>query len=230
MIRNDEKAVVFETLVNNEREKAIGWLRNKYDRFSSAECEDIFQEACVELWKKFVSMTEWAGEPMTGMLYRICRNLATHHLDKLPYLVDWEDTYYPEDNAVETDFGYVTPDVYRMMQKEWLYHEIEKLQPKDRDLMLMHLRQVKMKEICKDLGFASSQVVKNRKGMIVKRLRKEISGQVNSTCPLFLWPYVGKWLLYYIKMCHVGGIPIPPTSPWLLLYRRRSHGHACWKH
>lgn len=186
MIRNDAKAVIFDTLVKHEREKAIGWLRTKYDRFPLAECEDIFQEASLELWKKLVSMKDWAGESVTGLLYRICRNLATHHLQKLPFEEEWDDAYYPEERAVETDFGYISPDIYRMMQKERLYQEIEKLQPSDRDLMLMHLRRMKMKDICQELGYRSSQVVKNKKCLIVARLRKEIGGQVD-TCPLFLW-------------------------------------------
>lgn len=187
MIRNDSKAVVFENLVKHERSKVIGWLKQKYERFLITECEDIFQEASLELWKKFVSMEGWNGEPMTGMLYRICRNLATHHLQHLPIEVEWDNSYYPEEGEVETDFGFVSPETYRMLKKEQLYGLIDQLAPADRELMQLHLGKVKMKEICRRLKFSSSQVVKNRKCKIVARLRKEINGQVQVTWPLLVY-------------------------------------------
>lgn len=187
MIRNDSKAVVFENLVKHERSKVIGWLKQKYERFLITECEDIFQEASLELWKKFVSMEGWNGEPMTGMLYRICRNLATHHLQHLPIEVEWDNSFYPEEEEVETDFGFVSPETYRMLKKEQLYGLIDQLAPADRELMQLHLGKVKMKEICKRLKFSSSQVVKNRKCKIVARLRKEINGQVQVTWPFLVY-------------------------------------------
>jgi len=171
LIRNDLKAEFFEALVKSNREKVIGWLKGKYDRFLLTECEDIFQEAAVELWKKFMSMTGWNGEPMDGMLYSICRNLATHHLQKLPVVEEWDDSYITQEREVETDFGYVSPDVYRMMQKERLYGLLDQLAPSDRELMRLHLDHVKMKDICSRLGYRSTQAVKNRKCMIVARLR-----------------------------------------------------------
>lgn len=186
MIRNGEKTAVFENLVKTEREKAIGWLKSKFGRFLFTECEDIFQEACVALWRKMASMEDWAGQPMNGMLYRICRNVATHHLQQLPLTEEWDETCESDERMVEVDFGYVSPDVYRMMQKERLYGLIDRLGPTDRALMLMCLSHESQKDICDKLKFSSVQVVKNRKGKIVGRLRKEIGGQ-EFTCPLFLF-------------------------------------------
>jgi len=223
LIRNDSKTEFFENLVKREREKAIGWLQKKYGRFRLTECEDIFQEATLELWKKLVSMTEWAGESLDGLLYRICRNLATHHLQKLAVVEEWDDAYIDEEIAVETDFGYVSPDVYRKMQKERIYEVIDQLAPSDRNLMYMHLQHVKMKEICSRLGYSSSQVVKNRKRLIVARLRKEIGGQV-ITCPLFF----RKNLLVTCYLLVVFGIFIVITKK-IKTYERiqnaRKHNH-----
>lgn len=186
MIRNDVKAGFFDKLVKSEREKAIGWMRKCYSLLSSAECEDIFQDASLELWKKLESMKDWDGESWIGMLYGICRNMASHHLDKLKPTEEWDDKFDSEVEEVDTDFGFISRDIFRMMQKERVYQVIENLPPSDRALMLMHLQHMKMKDICKELGLGSPQVAKNKKCKIVARLRKEIGGQ-EFTCPLFLF-------------------------------------------
>ena len=103
MIRKNVKAAFFDTLVKNQREEILAWLRFKYNNLPYADAEDIFQEASWELWKKLSQMDDWKGEPMIGMLKVICAHMHGHWLSKQRWSEDWDDRYYPQDNGVETD-------------------------------------------------------------------------------------------------------------------------------
>lgn len=188
MIRNEaEKAVFFDTLVWNQREEVIAWLRFKYSNLSYADAEDIYQEASIEFWKKYSALTDWGGEDMTGMLKVFCRNVHGHWIRGQVYYKEWDDKYYPQDDGVETDYGYVSSEIARMMLKERMYEMIEHLTPKDRSLMEMYLQKVRMDKIAQQLGFRSSQVARNRKTKIVVKLCKEINAQAIACASYFLY-------------------------------------------
>lgn len=186
MIKNETtKAVFFETLVWNQREEILSWLRFKYINLPYADAEDIYQIATVELWKKLNQMTDWHGEDMTGMLKVMCRNVHGHWLRQQVWSEDWDDKYYPQDNGVETDYGYVTSETAHMLLKERMYMMIDRLESKDRSLMEMYLQKVRMDKIAQQLGFRNSQVARNRKSKIVVKLCKEINAQALSACASF---------------------------------------------
>lgn len=170
-------------LVRNQRSEVIGWLNARYGCLSVADCEDIFQDASWELWKKFQAMKEWNGEPILGLLKVICRNVATHFLKGMVHYEEWCDEYYPKEVAVETDYGFVSPQTFRKMLKEQMYQMIGHLSPKDDSLMTMYLNGMTMKDISRKLGFKTEQASRNRKCKIVARLRKEIAdGQAEGRC------------------------------------------------
>jgi len=187
--RSDEtKAVVFDLVVTNQREKMLGWLKEKYSSLTMSDCEDIFQEASWELWKKFLSMKDWNGEPIIGMLNVICRNIASHFLRKTFHYDEWLDEHYPSEVSVEVDYEYVSPGTYRMMMKERMYDLIDRLAPEEREFIEMYLNRMTMKDIAKKLGFATAQTAKNKKCRIVARLRKELTDGQAHACPsLFLY-------------------------------------------
>ena len=178
MIRNEStKAVFFDTMVWNQREEVISWLRFKYFHLSYADAEDIFQEASIELWKVLSEMKDWEGESMIGMLKVICRNIHSHWIRGSVHSEEWDDKYYPQDDGIESDYGFVSSDTARMLLKEHMYEMIEHLDPKDRSLMEMHLQKIRMDKIAKQLGFQNAQVARNRKCKIVVKLCKEINAQ-----------------------------------------------------
>ena len=190
MIRNEEaKAVFFETLVWNQREEVLSWLRFKYNNLPYADAEDIYQLATMELWKKLCSMADWQGEDMTGMLKVICRNVHGHWLREQVWKEEWDDKYYPQDDGVETDYGYVSSETARMLLKERMYEMIDRLEPKDRSLMEMYLQKVRMDKIAQKLGYRNSQVARNRKSKIVVKLCKEINAQAFEACASFFILY-----------------------------------------
>lgn len=175
------KTVFFENLVWNQRERVLSWLRFKYNNLSYVDAEDIYQLATVELWKKLSQMHDWNGEDMTGMLKVMCRNVYGHWLRKQTWKEDWDDKFYPHDIGVETDYGYISSEIARMLLKERMYSLIEQLEPKDRMLMEMYLDNVGMDKIAQQLGFRNSQVARNRKSKIVKHC-KEINAQAKEAC------------------------------------------------
>lgn len=186
MIRNETtKIAFFENLVWNQREKVVSWLRFKYNNLSYADAEDIFQDASFGLWEKFCKMNEWNGESIIGMLKAICRNTYGHWLRKHNWSEEWDDRYYPTDDGIEVDYGYISSEEARMLLKEKMYEMIETLQPKDRSLMEMHLKNVRMDEIARQLGFRNAQVARNRKSKIVVKLCKEINAQALAACASF---------------------------------------------
>lgn len=185
MIRNEAtKVVFFDTLIRNQREEVLSWLRFKYTNLSYTDAEDIYQEASWELWKK-LSKENWNGEPMTGMLKAFCRNVHSHWLREQVWHEDWDDKFYPQDNGVETDYGYMSSETARLLLKERVYEMIELLSPKDRSLMEMYLQNVRMDEIARRLGFRSAQVAKNRKCKIVVKLCKDFNAQAADACAYF---------------------------------------------
>lgn len=178
MIRNEAaKAVFFETLVWNQREEVIAWLRFRYSNLPYEDAQDIFQDASVALWKKFLKMSDWNGEPLIGLLKVICRNIYGHWLRSQQPTEAWDDKYYPQDDSVEGDYAFISGETARMLLKERMYTMIDQLPPKDRSLMNMHLQNVRMDEIAQKLGFRNSQVARNRKSKIVVKLCKEIDAQ-----------------------------------------------------
>lgn len=190
MIKKDTtKNEFFETLVQNQRGEILSWLRFKYTNLCYADAEDIFQLAAIELWNKFSRMTDWHGQDMTGMLKVICRNVHGHWLRQQVWNEGWDDRYYPQDDGVETDYGYVTSETARMLLKERMYMMIDHLKPKDRSLMEMYLQKVRMDKIAQQLGFSNSQVARNRKSKIVVKLCKEINAQAQKACASFFCLY-----------------------------------------
>lgn len=213
MIRNEAaKAEFFETLVRNQREEVLSWLRFKYSNLSLADAQDIFQEASTELWLKLRKMADWQGEPMIGMLKTFCRNVHGHWLRGQVWNEDWEDKYYPQDNGVETDYGYISSATARMLLKERMYEMISLLNPKDRSLMEMHLQNIRMDKIARQLGFQNSQVARNRKCKIVVKLCKEINAQAEQACASFFCPF-GSYFSYsyvivspFFQLLHFGEV------------------------
>lgn len=192
MIRNEKaKAVFFDKLILNQREEVISWLRFKYNNLTLADAEDIFQEASCELWKTLCAMVDWNGESLTGLLKVICRNIHSHWLQKQVWHEEWDDSFYPNDAGVETDYGFISSETARMMLKEKMYAEIDHLKPKDRSLMELYLQKVRMDKIARELGFRSTQVAKNRKSKIVVKLCKEINAQAANACASFFFRLFG---------------------------------------
>lgn len=214
MIKNEAtKAAFFETLVWNQREEVISWLRFKYTNLSYADAEDIYQLATMELWKKLNDMPDWHGEDMTGMLKVMCRNVHGHWLREQVWKEDWNDKFYPQDNGVETDYGYITSDTARMLLKEHMYKLIDQLEPKDRSLMEMYLQKVRMDKIAQQLGFRNSQVARNRKSKIVVKLCKEINAQAQKACAsLFVIKRT------YILLCSIPALVENKTSSEYFVY------------
>lgn len=93
-------------------------------------------------------------------------------------MTDWHD-------GVETDYGFISSETARMLQKERMYDEIDHLKPKDRSLIELFLQEVRMDKIAQRLGFRSTQVAKNRKSKIVVKLCKEINAQTENACASF---------------------------------------------
>lgn len=186
MIRNEEaKAVFFENMVLNQREEVLSWLRFKYNDLLYADAEDIFQDASWELWQDFCKRADWHGESLVGRMKVFCRNIHGHWLRHHSHTVEWDDSYYPQDVSVESDYGYISGGTARMMLKERMYAMIDRLAPKDRSLIEMYLQDMRMDEIAHKLGYKNQQVAKNRKSKIVVKLSKEINAQAEHACAYF---------------------------------------------
>lgn len=189
--RSDEpKAVVFDLLVKNQRYEVIYWLKSKFSRLTLSDCEDIFQDASCALWTKLQTMHDWKDKPIIGLMKVICRNLATHLLRGMAHYEEWSDTYYPEETAIEMDYGFISPEFYRKTLKEQMYQMIDRLAPQDNRFMKLYLDGMSMKEISRKLGFKAEGTSKNKKCKIVARLCKErTEGQADACPSLFLYTY-----------------------------------------
>lgn len=187
MIKNrTTETALFESLVNSQREQVIYWLKSKYEHLSYWDAEDIVIDAAYALWEKLKTVKDWVNQSQEGLFRVIAKNTYTHWLQKKHgiFSAEWDDSYYPHDEGVELDYCYVSSETAHMLLKERMYDLIDQLKPKDRELMLLYLQNVRMDEIAEKLGLKNQQVAKNKKRKIVVRLCEAINGQADA-CPSF---------------------------------------------
>lgn len=189
MIKKETSEIAFfNSLVNSQREQVIYWLKGKYENLSYWDAEDIVIDAAYALWEKLNTVKDWMNQSQVGLFRAIAKNTYTHWLQKKHgiFSAEWDDSYYPQDDGVELDYQYVSSETAHKLLKEQMYDLIDQLKPKDRELMLLYLQNVRMDEIAVRLGLKNQQVAKNKKRKIVVRLCEAINGQADA-CPSFLY-------------------------------------------
>lgn len=183
-MRNSKKETAIEALYSEQFQKCVTFIKKHFDKLSDSQtCEDIVQDSIIDLWKKY---SDKPINELEKLLLTIAYNKAASVMKKLGkyQFSEWDEQYMVEH---ETANAFVD-DAYNM---DYLYkaerfdRELEKLGTSDRQLLLMCLAKTPAKEMALQLGYKSVQAVRNRKSVILEKMRKVLGGQVD-TCPLLL--------------------------------------------
>ena len=76
--------LIFNKVVEGEREKVLIWLKSRFKVLSYEDLEEVYDDGCLVLWDKMMDKEfKLKEESMVGYLMRICRNIGMHYLRKV---------------------------------------------------------------------------------------------------------------------------------------------------
>ena len=171
--------LIFNKVMENEREKVMMWLVSKFNRLRYEDLEEVYSDGCLVLWKKMMDKKfELKEKSVGGYLFKICRNVGMHYLRKVNEDVESLDVLlergfvkeYDEDGMKEffevMDERGSEDEVFGRLEMAW-----ERL--KDVDRMILESYYVdgcRMEEIAKRIGYRNGNSVKSRKNKVIRRM------------------------------------------------------------
>ena len=76
--------LIFDKVVENERENVLMWLMGKFKGLRFEDLEEVYNDGCLVLWEKMMDKEfKLKEKSMVGYLVRICRNIGMHYLRKV---------------------------------------------------------------------------------------------------------------------------------------------------
>ena len=173
--------LIFNKVVENERENVLMWLKGRFKVLSFEDLEEVYNDGCLVLWEKMMDREfELMEKSMVGYLMRVCRNIGMHYLRKVN-----EDSE-SLDRILERGFG-VSDDEFGigemfdvMDERENEDERFEKLERvwsmlKKVDRMILESYYVdgcKMEEIAKRIGYKNGNSVKSKKKKVLMRIKE----------------------------------------------------------
>ena len=177
--------LIFNKVVENERENVLMWLKGRFKVLSFEDLEEVYNDGCLVLWEKMMDREfELMEKSMVGYLMRVCRNIGMHYLRKVN-----EDSE-SLDRILERGFG-VSDDEFGIGEmfdvmdesgnEDERYEKLEKIwsKLKEVDRMILESYYVdgcKMEEIAKRIGYKNGNSVKSKKKKVLMRINKMKEG------------------------------------------------------
>ena len=171
--------LIFNKVVENERENVLMWLKGRFKVLSFEDLEEVYNDGCLVLWEKMMDREfELMEKSMVGYLMRVCRNIGMHYLRKVN-----EDSE-SLDRIMERGFG-VSDDEFGigemfdvMDERENEDERYEKLERvwsmlKEVDRMILESYYVdgcRMEEIAKRIGYKNGNSVKSKKNKVLRKM------------------------------------------------------------
>ena len=174
--------LIFNKVVDNEREKVLLWLKGKFKVLSFEDLEEIYDDGCLVLWEKMMdSEFKLKENSVVGYLMRICRNIGMHYLRKVNE--DGESL----DRILERGFGICKEndcgigEMFDVMdergEEDERYEKLETIWSKLKEIDRMILESYyvdgcNMEEIAKRIGYKNGNSVKSKKNKVLKRIQE----------------------------------------------------------
>lgn len=185
MIRNEVvKAAFFESLVQAKRQQICKDLAGKY-KINYDDVEDIYQDVIFHMWTHQFATNKWREGKMDGLLWTICDRMTYKWVKRHKRFEEYDESHDSAEPVVETQNGFLSISLLKLMHKEELYAMLDRLDPRDRKLMEMVVANIRMDQVAKEIGFKNAQVARNRKHKIVVKLCKDINAQADKACAYF---------------------------------------------
>ena len=175
--------LIFDKVVENERENVLMWLKGKFKKLRYGELEEVFDDGCLVLWEKMMDKKfKLREKSMVGYLKKICWNIGMHYMRKVNE--DGESL----DRIMERGFGASNNEegieqmfnvIEGKMAEEEKYEKLERVwgKLKEVDRMILESYYVdgcKMEEIAKRVGYKNGNSVKSRKKKVLMRIKEEM--------------------------------------------------------
>ncbi|MBR1427985.1 MAG: sigma-70 family RNA polymerase sigma factor [Prevotella sp.] len=177
--------LIFNKVVENERENVLMWLKGRFKVLSFEDLEEVYNDGCLVLWEKMMDREfELMEKSMVGYLMSVCRNIGMHYLRKVN-----EDSE-SLDRILERGFG-VSDDEFGIGEmfdvmdesgnEDERYEKLEKIwsKLKEVDRMILESYYVdgcRMEEIAKRIGYKNGNSVKSKKKKVLMRINKMKEG------------------------------------------------------
>ena len=185
--------LIFDKVVENERENVLMWLRGKFKRLMYEELEEVYDDGCLVLWEKIMDKKfKLMEKSMVSYLMKICWNIGMHYLRKVNEDSESLDKIMERGLGVSGKEGGRIEEMFEVMEEnvneEEKYEKLEKVwgKLKEVDRMILESYYVdgcKMEEIAKKVGYKNGNSVKSRKKKVLMRIKKMIDGVDSKNLP-----------------------------------------------
>lgn len=132
-------------------------------------CEDIVQDSFLKVWESGENMFD-AELSLVAFMYKTIRNKSLNHIKHVKIEEKYSEDFLQEVESEE----YLLSSVVNEETNYLLYKAIKTLSPQCGQVIKLHLKGLKNKEIAEDLNL-SVATVKSHKMVAYKQLREELS-------------------------------------------------------
>ena len=174
--------LIFNKVVENERENVLMWLKGRFKVLSFEDLEEVYNDGCLVLWEKMMDREfELMEKSMVGYLMRVCRNIGMHYLRKVNEDSESLDRILERGFGVSDDDECGIGEMFDVMdERENEDERFEKLERvwsmlKEVDRMILESYYVdgcKMEEIAKRIGYKNGNSVKSKKKKVLMRIKE----------------------------------------------------------
>ena len=172
--------LIFDKVVENERENVLMWLMGKFKGLRFEDLEEVYNDGCLVLWEKMMDKEfKLKEKSMVGYLVRICRNIGMHYLRKVNEEIESLDRIMERGYEVKEDDGRGIEEIFDVMDErgneDERYEKLERIwsKLKEVDRMILESYYVdgcRMEEIAKRIGYKNGNSVKSKKNKVLRKM------------------------------------------------------------
>jgi RNA polymerase sigma factor (sigma-70 family) len=178
--------LIFDKVVENEREKVLMWLSGRFKRLRFEDLEEVYDDGCLVLWEKMMDKKfRLIEKSMVGYLMRICRNVGMHYLRKVNEDIESLDKIMERGFGKSEDDERGIEEMFDVMDErgneDERYKKLDRIWSKLKvvDRMILESYYVdgcKMEEIAKRIGYKNGNSVKSKKKKVLMKIMKMRDG------------------------------------------------------
>ena len=172
--------LIFDKVVENEREKVLMWLMGRFKSLRYEDLEEVYNDGCLVLWDKMMDKEfKLKEKSVVGYLMRICRNVGMHYLRKVNEDVESLDRIMEKGYEVREDDERGIEEIFDVMDErgneDERYEKLERIwsKLKEVDRMILESYYVdgcRMEEIAKRIGYKNGNSVKSKKKKVLMKI------------------------------------------------------------
>ena len=178
--------LIFDKVVENERENVLMWLMGKFKGLRFEDLEEVYNDGCLVLWEKMMDKEfKLKEKSMVGYLVRICRNIGMHYLRKVNEDIESLDKIMERGFGKSEDDERGIEEMFDVMDErgneDERYEKLDRIWSmlKEVDRMILESYYVdgcRMEEIARRIGYKNGNSVKSKKKKVLMKIMKMRDG------------------------------------------------------